>query len=74
MSDLILSQTGGAIALLTLNRPRKLDALSYGLIDQLMALLDRIEDNRQIRVIVLTGAGDRAFSAGADIAEFFQRA
>ena len=70
MSDLILSETGGAIALLTLNRPRKLDALSYGLIDQLMALLDRIEDNRQIRVIVLTGAGDRAFSAGADIAEF----
>jgi hypothetical protein len=40
------------------------------LIDELMALLDRIEDNPQIRVIVLTGAGDRAFSAGADIAEF----
>ena len=70
MSDLILSETGGAIALLTLNRPQKLNALSYGLIDQLMALLDRIEDNPQIGVIVLTGAGDRAFSAGADIAEF----
>src|SRR6516225_4836188 len=70
MSELILSETRGAIALLTLNRPHKLNALSYGLIDQLMALLDRIEDNPEVRVIVLTGAGDRAFSAGANIAEF----
>src|SRR5215468_1969511 len=69
MSDLILSETGGAIALVTLNRPHKLNALSYGLIE-LMALLDRIEDNPEVRVIVLTGAGDRAFSAGADVAEF----
>jgi enoyl-CoA hydratase len=70
MTDLILSETRGAIALLTLNRPEKLNALSYDLIDQLMALLDRIEDNPEVRAIVLTGAGDRAFSAGADIAEF----
>jgi enoyl-CoA hydratase/carnithine racemase len=70
MSDLILLETGGAIALLTLNHPQKLNALSYGLIDELMALLDRIEDNPKVRVIVLTGAGDRAFSAGADVAEF----
>ena len=70
MSDLILSETRGAIALLTLNRPQKLNALSYGLIDELMALLHRIEDNPEVRVIVLTGTGDRAFSAGADIAEF----
>jgi enoyl-CoA hydratase/carnithine racemase len=70
LSDVILSESFGAITLLTLNRPNKLNALSYALIDQFMALLDRIEDDRSIGVIVLTGAGDRAFSAGADIGEF----
>ena len=70
MSDLILSETRGAVALLTLNRPNKLNALSYALIDRLMAMLDRIEDDASVRVIVVTGAGERAFSAGADIAEF----
>ena len=70
MPDLILSETRGAVALLTFNRPNKLNALSYALIDQLMAMLDRIEDDERVRAIVLTGAGDRAFSAGADIAEF----
>jgi enoyl-CoA hydratase/carnithine racemase len=68
--DLVLSETRGAVALLTLNRPNKLNALSYALIDQLMAMLDRIEDDARVRAVVLTGAGDRAFSAGADIAEF----
>jgi enoyl-CoA hydratase len=70
MSGLILSETRRGIALLTLNRPQKLNALSYGLIDELMGFLDRIEDNPEVRAVVLTGAGDRAFSAGADIAEF----
>jgi enoyl-CoA hydratase/carnithine racemase len=70
LPDLVLSETHGAVALLTLNRPNKLNALSYALIDQLMAILDRIEDDDNIRAVVLTGAGDRAFSAGADIAEF----
>ena len=70
MSDLILCETRGTVALLTLNRPSKLNALSYALIDRLMAILDRIEDDANIRAIILTGAGERAFSAGADIAEF----
>jgi enoyl-CoA hydratase/carnithine racemase len=70
LSDLVLSETRGAVALLTFNRPNKLNALSYALIDRLMMILDRIEDDASIRAVVLTGAGDRAFSAGADIAEF----
>ncbi|KQT03496.1 MULTISPECIES: crotonase/enoyl-CoA hydratase family protein [unclassified Bradyrhizobium] len=70
MSDLILIEMRGAVALLTFNRPSKLNALSYALIDRLMAVLDRIEDDANVRAVVLTGAGDRAFSAGADIAEF----
>lgn len=70
MCDLVLLEPRGPVALLTLNRPEKLNALSYALIDQLMVLLDRIEDDQSIRAVVLTGAGDRAFSAGADIGEF----
>jgi enoyl-CoA hydratase/carnithine racemase len=58
------------IALLTLSRPARLNALSYGLIDELMAALDRIETDPLVRAVILTGAGDRAFSAGADIHEF----
>lgn len=60
------------VALLTLNRPAKLNALSYGLIDALLRKLDQIEGDPTIGAIILTGAGDKAFSAGADIAEFSQ--
>lgn len=70
MPELVLCESRGAVALLTLNRPEKLNALNYALIDRLMKLLDCIEDDRDIRAVILTGAGDRAFSAGADIAEF----
>lgn len=58
------------IALLTLNRPAKLNALSYGLIDALLQRLDAIESDPTIGAVILTGAGDKAFSAGADISEF----
>ncbi len=57
-------------AVLTLNRPDKLNALSYALIDALQAHLDELEADDSVRSIVLTGAGSRAFSAGADIAGF----
>jgi enoyl-CoA hydratase/carnithine racemase len=69
MSGLVLYETRGAVALLTFNRPEKLNALSYALIDRVMEVLDAIEDDGAIRAVILTGAG-RAFSAGADIHEF----
>jgi len=69
-AEVVLAETRGPVALLTLNRPGKLNALDYPLIDRLMALLDRIEADDGVRAIVLTGAGERAFSAGADIACF----
>jgi enoyl-CoA hydratase/carnithine racemase len=69
MPDLIMA-VEDRVALLTLNRPDKLNALSYGLIDDLMAALDRIEIDPEIRAVILTGAGARAFSAGADIHQF----
>lgn len=69
MSDLVLMERRGPVALLTLNRPGKLNALSYALVDRLMALLDAIEDEAAMGAVIITGAG-RAFSAGADIKEF----
>lgn len=72
MTDLIKQETEGAIALLTLNRPEKLNALNYAAIDRLLELLDLIECDPAIRAIVITGAGNRAFSAGGDIHEFTQ--
>src|SRR5262249_2262063 len=65
-----LHESKDSIALLTLNRPDKLNAISNALIDALMAILDRIERDPDIRVVILTGAGNRAFSAGADIRGF----
>jgi len=70
MTELVLNERRGAIALVTLNRPEKLNALNYALIDRLMQILDAIEDDGSVHAVVLTGAGDRAFSAGADIHEF----
>ncbi len=69
--SLVLRETvDGAIAILRLNRPEKLNALSTPLLEAFAAALDAIEADAAIRVVVLTGVGDRAFAAGADIAEY----
>ncbi|MBR1220508.1 crotonase/enoyl-CoA hydratase family protein [Bradyrhizobium sp. U87765 SZCCT0131] len=68
----VLVAVDASIALVTLNRPHKLNALSYELVDALMAILDDIEVDPVIRAVILTGAGERAFSAGADIHQFSQ--
>ena len=70
MSELVLCETRGAVAILTLNRPEKLNALNYALVDRIRERLDAIEGDPAIRAVILTGAGEKAFSAGADIAEF----
>lgn len=70
MSELVLCETRDAVAILTLNRPEKLNALNYALVDRIKERLDAIEPDPAIRAVILTGAGDRAFSAGADITEF----
>src|SRR4051794_11159784 len=67
--SVVLFELSDGIATLTLNRPDKLNALNYAIVDGLMGLLDAIEHDDAVRVVILTGAG-RAFSAGADIAEF----
>ncbi|EEE42916.1 crotonase/enoyl-CoA hydratase family protein [Roseibium alexandrii] len=70
MQTNILFEQKDRVAILTLNRPEKLNALNYKTNDQMLALLDEIEQNRGIGAVVITGAGDRAFSAGGDIHEF----
>lgn len=70
MSEIVELERRGRIALLTLNRPEKLNAFNYAMNDRLLALLDEIEVDPQIDALIVTGAGNRAFSAGGDIPEF----
>jgi enoyl-CoA hydratase len=67
---LIETERRGQHVILTLNRPEKLNALNYALIDELMDRLNALERDDSVRCLVLTGQGDKAFSAGADIAGF----
>ena len=69
MSAVLKFETKNAVAVLTLNRPEKLNALSNDLLNAIVDTLDRIELDAALRAVVITGAG-RAFSAGADIAAF----
>lgn len=70
MSDLVLCDVAGGVATLTLNRPDKLNAINYAMADRLVALLDDLDADDSVRAVIVTGTGERAFSAGADIAEF----
>ena len=70
MSEYIQYETRGRVAILTVNRQEKLNALNYATIDQLMDYLDLIERDDALGAVILTGAGERAFCAGGDIHEF----
>jgi enoyl-CoA hydratase len=70
MNSKVLSRADReSVAILTFERPAKLNALNYELVDAIVQALSEIEEEDPIRAVVLTGAG-RAFSAGADIHEF----
>ena len=60
-------QVSDHVARVTINRPEVLNAIDQATEQELRALWDRLEDDRQVRVIVVTGAGDRAFCVGADL-------
>ena len=68
MADLLLVVRDGPIATLTLNRPDKLNALDATLLDALVRTLEELGRDTSLRACILTGAGDKAFAAGADIA------
>jgi len=65
----IILETENSIATIFFNRPKALNALNNALFDELNIALDEINANRDIKVLILTGKGDKAFVAGADIAE-----
>jgi enoyl-CoA hydratase len=67
--ETILVERDGAIATLTLNRPSVLNALNILMIRELKEAIAELDADRSVRAIVLTGAGDRSFAAGADIGE-----
>lgn len=68
--ECVLLEVRGPVAILTLNRPDKLNAINFAVIELIHGHLDRIEADDSIRAVILTGLGDKAFSAGADIKEF----
>lgn len=65
----LLIELNGAVAWVTVNRPDKLNALNRATLTELQSAFDALRADPQVRVIVLTGAGPKAFVAGADIAE-----
>ena len=67
--EFILTEHFDGVAVITLNRPDKLNALSFPLVRELDEALTQYEADDDIKAVILTGAGERAFSAGADIHE-----
>lgn len=72
MNPVLLTQLQDGIYTITINRPDKLNALNQDVLQALDTELDNIYSNPEIRTVILTGAGPKAFVAGADISEFNQ--
>ncbi|MHC4937010.1 MAG: enoyl-CoA hydratase/isomerase family protein [Planctomycetota bacterium] len=73
MEPRILVERDGSIETLTLNRPDAMNALDREMVGALHAELDRLEVDRELTAVILTGSGEKAFVAGADIAELRAR-
>jgi enoyl-CoA hydratase len=69
----ILSEKRGAVGVLTINRPKTLNALNVPTLLEMEAALTAFETDNEVRAIVITGAGERAFIAGGDIADLDSR-
>jgi len=58
------------VALITLNRPKALNAINRMMVQELTQVLNQAEEDQNVRILILTGAEEKAFAAGADITEF----
>ncbi|SCU76957.1 Enoyl-CoA hydratase/isomerase family protein [Cupriavidus necator] len=67
MNEELLSEVRGAVLWLTINRPERRNAINPAVLDGLHAGIDRANHDEAIRAVVITGAGDQAFCAGADL-------
>ena len=70
MYQTLLTSLENNIFTITINRPDKLNALNKTVLDELNSVLEEIETNPEIKSVIITGAGPKAFVAGADISEF----
>ena len=65
-----LEKRGGGVGLLTLNRPEVINAFDTRMRDDLFAALEAVRDDPEVRAVLIRGAGERGFCAGADLTEF----
>jgi enoyl-CoA hydratase/carnithine racemase len=73
MAEEILYENRGRVAILTINRPEARNAINSGVREGLVVAWEHFEKDGEARVAILTGAGDKAFCAGADLKEMAQR-
>ncbi|RDE12475.1 MAG: crotonase [Candidatus Thorarchaeota archaeon] len=69
----VLYQAAEGVATITINRPKKLNALNLAVIKTMRGFFQQAEEDQSVRVVILTSAEDKAFAAGADITEFKDR-
>jgi enoyl-CoA hydratase/carnithine racemase len=69
MSDEILLSNHGPVAVITLNRPERLNAWTMAMREEIIAALERFDADDEVAAIIMTGTGDRAFCAGQDLSE-----
>lgn len=69
MSELLLERDG-PVAIVTLNRPEARNAMTFEMYDELHDACERLDRDASVRVVILRGAGDRAFASGTDIRQF----
>jgi enoyl-CoA hydratase len=65
----LLFENNCGIGMITLNRPKVLNALNYKMLKELDSLLDLVAQDETIKVVIITGSGEKSFVAGADISE-----
>ena len=69
----LLYEVADALALITINRPDKLNAISLATLDDLRAAVTEAANDAAVRVIAITGAGEKAFASGSDLSEVLHR-
>lgn len=72
MSDETIFTQDGAVAVLTFNRPEARNAMTWGMYEALAEACERVDADPDLRVLVLRGAGDKAFVSGTDIRQFLE--